>query len=130
MNKVILVGNLGNDPELRHTQGGDAVANFNLATSEQWTDKQGNKQEKTEWHKVVVWGKQAENCAKYLVKGRQVLVEGSLQTRSYDDKDGNTRYTTEVKAQAVKFLSTGGGGGGRSAPSDFDPTFSDDDIPF
>jgi single-strand DNA-binding protein len=130
MNKVILVGNLGTDPELRETSG-DSVCNFSLATNEAWTDKQGNKQEKTEWHRIVVWGKQAENCAKYLEKGRQVLIEGSLQTRSWEDKDGVTKYTTEIKARDVKFLSSGSGGSGqkRSAPEG-GTYFNDDDIPF
>lgn len=136
MNRVIIVGNLGQDPALRHTQGGDAVANFTLATNESWTDKAGQKQEKTEWHRVVVWGKQAENCAKHLAKGRQVLVEGSLQTRSWD-KDGVTQYTTEIKARDVKFLSAGSGAASDNEPrkkytgeADFDASFADDDIPF
>jgi len=131
MNRVILIGNLGQRPELRHTRGGDAVANFTLATNEAWTDKAGQKQEKTEWHKIVVWGKQAENCEKYLDKGRQVCVEGSIQTRTWD-KDGVTQYTTEIKARDVKFLSAGSGGGGerRSAPDDHDGNFDDESIPF
>jgi len=108
VNKVILVGNLGKDPELRHTPQGQAVANFPLATSESWADKNGQKQERTEWHKVVVWGKPAENVAKYLSKGRKAYVEGRLQTRAWDDKDGQKRYTTEIVATTVQFLDTQG----------------------
>lgn len=107
VNKVILVGRLGGDPEIRYTQSGAGVANFNIATSESWTDKEGQKQEKTEWHRIVVWGKMAETCAQYLSKGRQVFVEGRLQTRQWDDKDGNKRYTTEVIANTVQFLDRG-----------------------
>jgi single-strand DNA-binding protein len=107
INKVILVGRLGADPEIRYTQQGTAVTNFNIATSENWTDKQGQKQERTEWHRSVVWGKLAELCSQYLQKGRQVYIEGRLQTRQWDDKDGNKRYTTEVIAQTVQFLDRG-----------------------
>jgi single-strand DNA-binding protein len=103
VNKVILVGHLGGDPELKFTPGGQAVANFNLATSERWSDKDGNKQERTEWHRIVVWGKLAELCGEYLAKGRKAYIEGSLQTRSYE-KDGATRYVTEIKASEVVFL--------------------------
>lgn len=112
VNKAILVGHLGQNPELRYTQGGHPVVNFSMATNEKWVDKAGQKQEKTEWHRVVVWGKVAEVCNQYLSKGRQVYVEGKLQTRQWDDKDGNKRYTTEVVAQSVQFL--GGGGGGQA----------------
>jgi single-strand DNA-binding protein len=108
VNKVILVGRLGADPEIRYTGTGAAVANFNLATSENWTDKEGQKQERTEWHRVVVWGKMAEICAQYLGKGRQAYVEGRLQTRQWDDKDGNKRYTTEIVATTVQFLDKAG----------------------
>ena len=104
VNKVILVGHLGGDPEVRYTAGGQAVANFNLATSENWNDKQGQKQERTEWHRIVVWGKLAELCGEYLSKGRLVFVEGGLQTRTWDDKEGKKRYTTEIVAREVKFL--------------------------
>jgi len=104
VNKVLLIGRLGNNPETRFTNTGTAVANFNLATSENWNDKNGQKQERTEWHRVVVWGKLAELCQKYLAKGRQCFVEGRLQTRSWDDKDGNKRYTTEIVATTVQFL--------------------------
>ncbi len=105
VNKVILVGNLGNDPEVKTINTGTTVTQFNLATSEAWTDKEGQRQEKTEWHRVVVWGRQAENCGKYLSKGRQVYVEGRLQTRSWEDQQGQKRYTTEVVALTVQFLS-------------------------
>ena len=112
VNKVIIVGNLGKDPEVRFTPNGKAVAKFPVATTEKWTDQQGQRQERTEWHNIVVWGKQAENCGQYLAKGRQVFIEGSIRSRSYDDKDGNKRYITEVVARDVRFL---GGGGGRGA---------------
>lgn len=122
VNKVILIGNLGADPEVRFTPGGQAVANFRIATSESWTDKNGQKQERTEWHRIVVWGKLAELCGEYLKKGRQCYVEGRLQTREWTDKENRKNYTTEVVANAVTFLggnrdagegmSMGGGGGG------------------
>jgi len=111
VNKVILIGNLGRDPELRYTQSGQAVANFNIATTEKFNDKDGNPQERTEWHRIVVWGKQAENCAQYLSKGRSAYIEGSLQTRDWEDKEGIKRYTTEIRAQRVQFLGGPGGGG-------------------
>ncbi len=104
VNKVILLGRLGQDPELKYTPGGSPVCNFSLATTESWTDKSGQKQEKTEWHRVVVWGKLAELCNQYLAKGRQCFLEGRLQTRSWDDKDGNKRYTTEILANTVQFI--------------------------
>ena len=98
VNKVILVGNLGRDAELRYTPGGAAVATLNMATTEVWNDKAGQRQEKTEWHRVVLWGKSAESLSEYLTKGKQIYVEGRLQTRQWDDKDGNKRYTTEMHA--------------------------------
>ena len=101
VNKVILVGNLGRDPEVRYTPSGQAVANFTVATNEAWTDKAGQKQERTEWHRVVVWGKSAENCGEYLSKGRQVFVEGRLQTREWTNKEGAKQYTTEIVANPV-----------------------------
>ncbi len=104
VNKVILLGRLGQDPELKYTPGGAAVCNFSMATTEAWTDKQGQKQEKTEWHRIVVWGKLAELCNQYLAKGRQAFVEGRLQTRNWDDKDGTKRYTTEIMASTVQFI--------------------------
>jgi len=144
VNKVILVGNLGRDAELRYTPGGAAVATLNLATTEVWNDKQGQRQEKTEWHRVVLWGKQAETLQEYLVKGKQIYVEGRLQTRQWDDKDGNKRYTTEIKADRITLLGGGGGArggasmdrggasasqaGGSDEPS-MEP-ITDDDIPF
>ena len=137
INKVILIGNLGRDPEVRYTQGGNAVANLNLATNEVWTDKSGQRQERTEWHRVVVWGKQAEIAKEYLAKGRQIYVEGALQTRQWEDKDGQKRYTTEVKCQ--RFVMLGGrgearaeAGGGPGAESEMpaDMSYTDEDIPF
>jgi single-strand DNA-binding protein len=113
VNKVILVGNLGRDSELRYTPGGAAVATLNLATTEVWNDRNNQRQEKTEWHRVVLWGKQAESLQEYLTKGKQIYVEGRLQTRQWDDKDGNKRYTTEIKADRITLLG-GGSGGGRS----------------
>ena len=111
VNKAILIGNLGRDPELRYTQNGQAVVNFTLATSENWTDKtSGEKVERTEWHRIVVWGKTGEQCAQYLTKGRSVYIEGRLQTREWEDKEGQKRRTTEITAQSVQFL---GGRGGK-----------------
>ncbi len=114
VNKVILVGNLGKDPEVRFTPSGRAVAKFPLATTDSWMDQESGRQERTEWHNIVVWGKQAENCGQYLAKGRQVYIEGAIRSRSYDDKDGNKRYITEIVAQRVQFLGGGSGGGGRA----------------
>ncbi len=111
VNKVILVGRLGQNPEIRYTPSGAAVANFSIATNESWMDKSGQKQERTEWHKVVVWGKLAELCSQYLAKGRQAYVEGRLQTRQWQDKDNQTKYTTEVQAQTIQFLGAGAGAG-------------------
>ena len=104
VNKAIVLGNLGQDPEVRYTQGGQAVASFSVATSETFNDKNGERQERTEWHKIVAWGKTAELCGEYLRKGRQVYVEGRLQTRQWEDKEGQKRYTTEIVAQNVQFL--------------------------
>jgi single-strand DNA-binding protein len=104
VNKVILIGRLGQDPEVRYTPSGQAVANFSMATSENWTGKDGQKQERTEWHRIVVWGRLAELCKDYLRKGRQVYIDGKLQTRNWDDKDGKKRYTTEIVANTVQFL--------------------------
>jgi single-strand DNA-binding protein len=111
------VGNLGRDAELRYTPGGAAVATLNLATTEVWNDKGGQRQEKTEWHRIILWGKQAESLQEYLTKGKQIYVEGRLQTRQWDDKDGNKKYTTEIKADRITLLG-GGGGGGRGASMD------------
>ena len=115
VNKVILLGNLGRDPETRYTTGGDAVTNLNIATSEQWKDKSGEKQERTEWHTVVFFGRQAEIAGEYLKKGRQVYIEGRLQTRKWQDKDGQDRYTTEIVADRMQMLGSREGGGA-SAP--------------
>jgi single-strand DNA-binding protein len=138
VNKVILIGNLGKDPEVRYTANGRAVARFPIATSEVWNDAEGHRQERTEWHNIIVWGKQGETCGQYLAKGRQAYIEGSIRTRSYDDKTGQKRYVTEIIAQRVRFL--GGGGGTRVAPeaeSDAPGETAatsqapfDDDIPF
>jgi single-strand DNA-binding protein len=141
VNKVILVGNLGRDAELRYTPGGAAVAKFSLATTEKWTDKSGSPQERTEWHNIDLWGKQAETLNEYLRKGKQVYVEGRLQTDEYTDKEGIKRKSTRVRCDRVVLLG-GGGGGGRggasdrsdfgspSAPSEGSEPLSDDDIPF
>jgi len=138
LNKVMLIGNLGKDPEVRFTPSGRAVARFPLATSEVWNDAEGARQERTEWHNIVVWGKQAETCGQYLAKGRQVFVEGSIRSRQYDDKDGNRRYITEVIGQRVQFLGGGGGrgaesrsgGGAPEEPPAAPASAEDDDIPF
>ena len=102
VNKVILIGNLGKDPEIRYTTGGEAVANFSIATNEKWKDKSGQKQEKTEWHNIVVWGNKAEFVAKHLGRGCTAYIEGSIQTRKWQDRDGKDRYTTEIKAFVVE----------------------------
>lgn len=154
VNKVILIGHLGADPDMRYTPSGAGVCELRLATSESWKDKNGQRQERTEWHRVVVWGKTAEICAKYLAKGRQVFIEGRIQTRSYDDKEGQKKYITEIIANDVQFLSSGGErgaggarrGGGDEGPPPPEPDFGpgpgggggsgfggggpDDDIPF
>src|SRR5687768_585179 len=140
VNKVIVVGRLGADPELKTITGGNSVCRLSVATSENWTDKQGQKQERTEWHKVVVWGKLAELCGKYLSKGRQCYVEGRLQTRSWEDQQGQKRYTTEIVANTVQFLGSTQGASttAHATDSDFpnqdfgpEPAFdSSDEIPF
>lgn len=144
VNKVILVGNCGKDPETRYTPSGSAVTNISIATSEQWTDKQsGQKQERTEWHNVVFFNRLAEIAGEYLRKGSQIYVEGSLRTRKWQDKNGQDRYTTEIVANEMQMLGSRGGagggdysapqqqGGGQSAPqmAPVDDSF-DDDIPF
>lgn len=136
VNKVIVLGRLGADPEVKNVSANQTVARLSIATSENWTDKEGQKQERTEWHRIVVWGKLAELCGKYLVKGRQVYVEGRLQTRSWEDPQGQKKYTTEIVANTVQFL----GGGNETtrenrpaATDDFgpEPSFdSADEIPF
>jgi single-strand DNA-binding protein len=147
VNKVILVGNLGRDAELRYTPGGAAVATLNLATTEVFKDREGQKKEDTQWHRVILWGKTAESLQDYLTKGKQIYVEGKLQTRKWKDKDGNDKYTTEVRGDRVVLLSGGGrsaeggfergGGGGRSTEDSSSQTdagggveLTDDDIPF
>ena len=119
VNKVILIGNLGRDPETRYTTGGDAVTNLNIATSEQWKDKSGEKQERTEWHRVVLFGRQAEIAGEYLKKGRSVYIEGRLQTRKYTDKDGVEKYSTEIVADRMQLLGSREGGGGASGDVEF-----------
>ena len=135
VNKVLLVGNLGRDAEVRYTPGGAPVASFSIATTENWTSKDGEKHEQTEWHRIVLWGKQAETLQPYLVKGKQIYLEGKLRTRQWDDKDGNKRYTTEVIGDRVVLLGGGSGGGSRaSAGADRQVSepdvLVDDDIPF
>ena len=128
LNKVQLIGNLGQDPEMRETASGQAVGNFSVATSEK-VGKGEDREEKTEWHRVIVWGKTAEVCGQYLTKGSKVYVEGRLQTRDWEDKEGNPKRTTEVVAYKVLFLSgkgEGGGGSKRETP----PAPNDDDFPF
>ena len=115
VNKVIILGNLGRDPETRYTTGGDAVTNLRIATSEQWKDKNGEKQEKTEWHQVVLFGRQAEIAGEYLKKGRSVYIEGRLQTRKYTDKEGVEKYSTEVVADRMQLLGGKGESGGGDA---------------
>jgi single-strand DNA-binding protein len=141
VNKVILIGNLGRDPELRYTQSGTAVATFTMATTERWTSRDGEQQERTEWHRVVAWGRLGEVCGEYLKKGKQVFIEGTIQYREYDDRDGNTRYVTEIKALQMQML----GRKGDDYDDGFDPnadrphedpgsqegpSVTDDDIPF
>ena len=137
INKVILIGNLGKDPELKYTPSGQAVANFSLATNEKWKDKDGNMQERTEWHNIVIWARMAENAKEYLSKGSPVYIEGRIQTRSWDDKDGNKKYMTEIVAQTMQFLGSRGdrnsapaGGPAPEAPQPADLAGEDDDLPF
>lgn len=155
VNKAILIGNLGKDAELRYTSGGTPVASCRIATTERYNDRDGNKKEDTQWHDIVIWGKTAESIHTYLVKGKQIYVEGRLQTRKWTDKEGKDRYNTEVRADRVVLLGGGGGAGGGSAMGgsrpasrggygggssadmgdsggDFSPvdTPNDDDIPF
>lgn len=142
VNKAILIGNLGRDPELRYLPSGQAVASFGLATSDTYNDRAGQRQERTDWHNIVVFGKQAELCAQYLKKGRQVYVEGRISTREYEAKDGSgKRYRTEVVAQRIQFLGgrrgeqeepveAGTAGAATAAGADINPPLDDDDIPF
>ena len=146
VNKAILVGNLGKDPELRYTPSGTAVCTFSLATTDRFKNKQGEQQDRTEWHNIVVWAGLAEICGKYLTKGKQVYIEGRIQNRSYDDRDGNKRYISEIVATEMQMLGRAGeqgggsgGGGGNRQTSQYnepsggpeEPPFNpDDDIPF
>lgn len=144
VNKVILIGNLGKDPELRYTPSGQAVATFTLATTERWNDRNGQRQDRTEWHNVVAWGKLGELVNQYLKKGRSAYIEGRITTRSWDDKDGNKRYKTEIVASQIQFLGSTNQASMESEGStehgmpDFDarppvsehPPMSEDDLPF
>ncbi len=139
INKVILIGNLGSDPEVRYTPSGVAVANFSIATSEEWKDKDsGEKKERTEWHRIVAWRRLGEICGEYLSKGRQVYVEGRIQTNTWEDKEGNKRYTIEIVANTVQFLGGPGSADMGRPESPPVPEFpgtpatgaGDDDIPF
>ena len=134
LNKVMIIGNLGADPELRQTTSGTSVCEMRIATNESWFDKQSNeRKDRVEWHRVIVWGASGENCAKYLSKGSKAYVEGRIQTREWQDQSGNKRYTTEIVANSVQFLSTrGSAGGGSQAPSGGGGSqpFDDSEIPF
>ena len=135
LNKAMLIGHLGGDPEVRYTNSGNQVTNFTVATNESWTDASGAKQERTEWHRIVVFGKLAEICGKYLNKGQLVYISGRIQTRQWEDRDGNKRYTTEIVAQEMKMLSGGQPQSERSyetpqPPGPPDALGGDDDIPF
>ena len=139
VNKAIILGNLGRDPEVRYTPDGRAVTTFSVATTERYKDKEGNSQERTEWHRIVVWDRLAEICGEYLSKGRSVYVEGSIRTRSWDDREGNKRYTTEIVGRTVQFLSPRGEETRRSSgppPPEDDFVYeeggglTDDDVPF
>src|SRR3989337_2110712 len=134
VNKVILVGNLGKDPEIRYTPGGVAVANFTLATSENWTSKEGKKETKTEWHRIVAFGRLAEICGEYLNKGKQVYIEGRLRTRSWEDKDGNKRWSTEIVATQMQMLGSPADVSTSGKETDIDqeaiPEPGDEEVPF
>ena len=137
VNKVILIGNLGKDPELRYLPSGQPVAKFSLATGSRWKDKEGQWQDRTDWHNIVVFGRIAEVCNEYLKKGRQVYIEGRVQTRSYDDRDGNKKWITEIVAQSVQMLGRKGEGEGEEEipepveePQAGETKSKDDDLPF
>jgi len=130
LNKVQLIGRLGKNPEVRYTANGAAVANFSVATNETWTGKDGQKGERTEWHRIVAWGKLGEICGEYLSKGRPVYVEGRLTTRSWEDRDGNKRYTTEIRADNIIMLGGPDGGARGEDPAAADAPSIEDDIPF
>lgn len=129
INKAIIVGNLGAAPELRYTQSGTPVASFRVATTERWKGQDGQMQESTEWVSIVAWGKLAEICGKYLQKGSKVYVEGSINTRKWQDNNGYDRYSTEIKAREMKMLDNKGSGGGRGDGPDQAP-MGDDSVPF
>jgi single-strand DNA-binding protein len=138
VNKAILIGNLGRDPELRYTPSGKAVASFSIATTEKWRDQNGEMQESTEWHNIVLWGRQAEIAKEYLAKGRPVYIEGRIQTRSYEDKNGVKKYMTEIVGQRMQFLGSRGDTSSDYTPppppkdedAPFNNTVEDDDLPF
>jgi single-strand DNA-binding protein len=136
VNKAILIGNLGKDPEIRYTPSGQAVASFSIATTRKWKDKEGQSQEQTDWHNIVVWGRMAELAKEYLAKGRSVYIEGRIQNRSYDDKEGNKRYISEVVATTMQFLGgrsdhAGGQQASQAPPPEQPPDITDDDdLPF
>jgi len=136
VNKAILIGNLGADPELRYTPSGAAVANFNIATTERWKDKDGQPQEKTEWHRIILWSRQAEIAKEYLHKGSSVYIEGRIQNRNYEDKDGIKRYVTEIVGQRMQLLGSRGAAASEGGPSEAPPPppenlgGEDDDLPF
>ncbi|HHL71017.1 MAG TPA: single-stranded DNA-binding protein [Bacteroidetes bacterium] len=141
VNKVILIGRLGTDPDLRYTPSGQAVANFNIATDESWKSKDGQMQDRTEWHRIVLWGRQAEIANEYLKKGSRVYIEGRLQTRNWEDKDGVKRWTTEIIGQSMQFLDSRDAGSGSAAPPEPPPlqdsapgaapvAGGEDDLPF
>ncbi|MFH7319745.1 single-stranded DNA-binding protein [Desulfurivibrio sp. D14AmB] len=135
INKAILIGNLGADPEVRYTQSGDAVASFRIATTETWKKQDGSKEEQTEWHRIVAFKRLGEICGEYLSKGSRVYIEGRIQTRKWQDKDGAERYTTEIVAREMKMLSPkGGSGGGYGSQAGDEPPFPEpsmgDDVPF
>ncbi len=136
INKAILIGNLGADPEVRYTQNGTAVANFRVATTETWKKEGGQREESTEWHRVVAFARLGEICGEYLAKGSKVYIEGRIQTRKWEDRDGNTRYTTEIVAREMKMLSPRGAGSGSSGsrqeeePPMHDTPVMGDDVPF
>ena len=136
VNKAILVGRLGKDPEIKYTPSGTAIANFTMATSENYKDKDGQKQERTEWHKIVAFGKLAEICGEYLAKGKQVYIEGRIQTRSWDDKEGNKKYMTEIVANTMQMLgkpdatASSGQTAATESSSAQEPSVVEEDVPF
>ncbi|NOY52140.1 MAG: single-stranded DNA-binding protein [Deltaproteobacteria bacterium] len=130
LNRVQLIGRLGKNPEVRYTSNGSSVANFTMATNESWIGKDGQKNERTEWHNIVAWGKLGEICGEYLTKGKQIYIEGRLTTRSWEDRDGKKRYTTEVKADNMIMLGGPGASPGASHTSPENDSTIEDDIPF